>query len=89
MSSIGAMLAGKHGGEEMDHEEPDGDEGGEPKDMAAAAVKAFFESGQQGDYAMAAEHLATAMEHCDSMMDGGDEPEKGHGALLIMPKGKT
>jgi len=60
--------------------EPDGDEGGgDPKAMAAASCKAFFDACAAGDFDAAAEHLDAAVEHCGSMGEGGD-------ALLIAPK---
>lgn len=95
------MLAGKGG-----HEEPDGDEGEgdtDPRAMAEASVKAFFQAGRAGDFAAATEHLAAAMAHCedyDEDYDGGDGGEGegghygheggnyGHALMILAPKGK-
>ena len=92
---IADLLAGSHGASEEAHGEPDGDEmGSDPKELAQAAVEAFFEAGRAGDYAAAAEHLATAMEHCEAY-GGAEEPEgegegEGKGLLILAkPRGKS
>lgn len=81
------MLAGKGG-----HEEPDGDEAegdADPRAMAEASVKAFFQAGRAGDFASATEHLAAAMAHCENYDSGGDGDGKdGHALMILAPKGK-
>jgi hypothetical protein len=58
------------------------DDGGDPKKMAQASIKAFFEAGKSGDYAAATEHFASAMEHCGDYggSDGPVEDEGGEGS---------
>lgn len=78
------------------HDEPDGDEGGEPDAaaMGKAALKATWDSLQSGDVDGAWDSFCAAVEHCQTAgypdeEPGGDEGKPG-AALLLMgkPKGR-
>lgn len=90
MGALADMLAAHGDGDDADMEadpERPGD-GSDAKAMAVASVKAFFEAGKGGDYEAATEHLAAAMEHCESYEgDDGADGGGGHAALLVMPHG--
>jgi hypothetical protein len=89
MGRIADMLArGGNSAGHADHMEPPEGDGGDPKAMAAAAVKAMFEAAKAGDFETAAEHLSSAMEHCEKYdgEDGeGPASDGGHAALLLVP----
>ena len=74
MGALADLLAKGDGGEASSSP----DDGGDPKEMAQASVKAFYEACKSGDYASATDHLASAMEHCgDYGSDGPVEDEGG------------
>lgn len=87
MGALAEMLArGGDSAGHADHADPEMD-GGDPKKLAAASVKAMFEAAKAGDFDAAAEHLSSAMEHCDSYEGEpeGDGKDGGHAALLLVP----
>jgi hypothetical protein len=96
MDGLGSVLAHRADGDgHAEHEPMEGD-GADSKKMAEASVRAFFEAGKSGDFAAAAEHLSSAIEHCQASDygdgdpggdEGGDGAEGGggHHALLLIP----
>jgi len=84
MAGVADLLAkGADGAGRAMHDEPDGDESGDPRAAAESSVRSFFEAGQAGDYKAATSALSDAMALC-SQYDGGEEDgEDGKGALVI------
>ena len=89
MGQLADMLAEGGGADGEPPAEDSGD--GDTKKMAEASVKAFFEAGKAGDFALAADHLASAMEHCEAYADDSEPKdgagEGGHAVLVIPHKG--
>jgi hypothetical protein len=93
MGALADMLA--HAGGDEPSTDGTQIDGGESMKMAAASVKAMFEAAKEGDFEKAADHLASAMEHCENAE--GDEgatpasdhptgdPKGGHAALVLIP----
>ena len=100
MGALADMLA--HGGDAAGHADTGEDhaDGDTPeanaehsKKMAAASIKEMFAAACDGKWDLSAQHLSTAMSHCENSQyndpeeakEGESSGEPGHTALLLVP----